>query len=492
MDANTIYRDIAERTGGDIYIGVVGPVRSGKSTFIKRFTETLVLPNIEGEFDRTRARDEMPQSAAGKTIMTTEPKFVPEKAVRVKLRDAAEFSVRMIDCVGYIIDGVSGHIENDAPRMVMTPWLDVPMPFADAAEMGTRKVISEHSTIGIVVTTDGSIGELGRSAYESAEARVVGELRQIDKPFAVLLNSTHPKSEPTVALAAKLSGDYGCPVLPMNCLELTSDDIRRVLEAVLLEFPVREVRVDLPSWMKSLDVGYWLTTSLRESVLKCASCITKSGDIAAAFGGMEENQNVIGVDIRQVELGSGEAEVKIEVDESLYYRVMNELTGFEIGGEDELIALMRELAVVKKKYDRVASALDDVERKGYGIVVPEVGELRLEEPEIIKQAGGYGVKLRASAPSVHMIKVDTATEISPMVGSEQQSEDMVKYLTRGFEENPEGVWESNIFGKTLHEMVREGLGDKLANMPDEARTKLSETLARIINEGSGGLICIIL
>jgi len=492
MDGNNIYRDIAERTGGDIYIGVVGPVRTGKSTFIKRFMETLVLPNIADTYDRERARDEMPQSAAGKTIMTTEPKFIPDEAVKVKLADNAEFNVRMIDCVGYIVDGVSGHIENDAPRMVMTPWSDSAVPFCEAAETGTRRVINEHSTIGVVVTTDGSIGELPREAYEQAEARVVSELKQIDKPFALVLNTAHPNSEGVIRLAAKLSGDYGAPCVPINCLELSGEDIKRILETILLEFPVREVRINFPGWTRSLDRDFWLMKSLHGTVLECASKVSKSGDIPAAFSELSNNENVGEVHIKQTELGKGRTSVSVQLRDDLYYKVMNELTGFEIDSEDRLITLMRELAEIKKKYDRVAQALDEVDRKGYGIVTPEESELLLEEPEIVKQPGGYGIKLKASAPSVHMIKVNTQTEISPMVGTEQQSEDMVKYLTREFEEGSGSVWKSNIFGKTLYELVNEGLHTKLENMPEEARQKLSETLQRIINEGSGGLICIIL
>jgi len=492
MDAANIYRDIAQRTGGDIYIGVAGPVRSGKSTFIKRFMETLVLPNMADGYERERARDEMPQSAAGKTIMTAEPKFIPDEAVTVNLSDNAAFNVRMIDCVGYIIDGVSGHIENEAPRMVMTPWSEEAMPFEEAAELGTRRVISEHSTIGVVLTTDGSIGELPREAYEPAEKRVVSELKQINKPFAVVLNTVRPASENVQKLSSKLCEEYGAPVIPVNCLELDADDIRKILETILLEFPVREVRINLPGWTRSLDGDYWLMKSLRESVMKCAADVSRAKDIPAAFGALGDNENIAEVIIRGIDLGSGSAVINAVLDEGLYYKVMNELTGFEITSEDHLITLMRELAEVKRKYDKVSQALDEVNSKGYGIVTPDIEELTLAEPEIIKQAGGYGVKLRASASSVHMIKVDTQTEISPMVGTEQQSEDMIRYLMREFEENPRSIWQSNIFGKTLHELVNEGLHTKLDNMPDEARAKLSETLQRIINEGSGGLICIIL
>jgi len=492
MDAVNIYRDIAERTGGDIYIGVVGPVRTGKSTFIKRFIETLVLPNIADGYDRNRARDEMPQSAAGRTIMTTEPKFIPDEAVPVRLADNAEFRVRMIDCVGYIVDGVNGHTENDAPRMVMTPWSAEPMPFEDAAETGTRRVINEHSTIGIVVTTDGTVGELGREAYVKAEERVVNELKAIDKPFVVVLNTANPSADSAVKLSYSLSEQYGAPVLPVNCLELNAEDIRRVLEGVLLEFPIREIRVALPGWTKSLERDHWLKRSLRESVMQCAGTVNRSGDIAGAFEPLAENENVREVTVKQINLGKGSAQISAELHDGLYYKVINELTGFDIDGEDRLITTLRSLAEIKHKYDRVAQALDEVNSKGYGIVTPDIEELKLEEPEIIKQAGGYGVKLKASAPSVHMIKVETQTEISPMVGTEQQSEDMVKYLTQDYGEDSMSIWNSNIFGKTLYEMVSEGLHTKLENMPDEARMKLSETLQRIINEGSGGLICIIL
>jgi len=423
--------------------------------------------------------------------MTTEPKFIPDEAVPVRLADNAEFRVRMIDCVGYIVDGVNGHTENDAPRMVMTPWSAEPMPFEDAAETGTRRVINEHSTIGIVVTTDGTVGELGREAYVKAEERVVNELKAIDKPFVVVLNTANPSADSAVKLSYSLSEQYGAPVLPVNCLELNAEDIRRVLEGVLLEFPIREIRVALPGWTKSLERDHWLKRSLRESVMQCAGTVNRSGDIAGAFEPLAENENVREVTVKQINLGKGSAQISAELHDGLYYKVINELTGFDIDGEDRLITTLRSLAEIKHKYDRVAQALDEVNSKGYGIVTPDIEELKLEEPEIIKQAGGYGVKLKASAPSVHMIKVETQTEISPMVGTEQQSEDMVKYLTQDYGEDSMSIWNSNIFGKTLYEMVSEGLHTKLENMPDEARMKLSETLQRIINEGSGGLICII-
>ena len=487
-----IYRDIATRTGGEIYIGVVGPVRTGKSTFIKRFMETLVLPNISGGYDRDRARDEMPQSAAGRTIMTTEPKFIPDEAVEVSLDGSAAFRGCMIDCVGYIVPAAAGYEEDDAPRMVMTPWSPDPMPFGEAAEYGTRRVITDHSTVGVVVTTDGSIGEIPREQYEEAEGRAIRELKQIDKPFAVVLNSVDPVGERATTLAERLSGEYEVPVLPLNCLEMSAEDIRRVLESILLEFPVRDVRVTLPRWTLSLEPSFWLMKSLSESVMKCAADVVKTRDIAPAFAALTDNEQITEVKVRSIDLSDGTAEVAALLDEDLYYRVMSELTGFTIEGEDHLIALMKELADVKRKYDRVEQALDEVAAKGYGIVTPDVTELTLEEPEIIRQSGGYGVRIKTHAPSVHMIRVETETEISPMVGTEQQSEDMVRYLMKEFAENPANVWQSNVFGKTLHELVDEGLHAKLNNMPEEARARLGETLQRAINEGSGGLICIIL
>lgn len=487
-----IYRDIASRTGGDIYIGVVGPVRSGKSTFIKRFMEAMVLPNIKDENVRERARDEMPQSAAGKTVMTTEPKFIPDDAVALTLSDGVSMRVKMVDCVGYIIPGALGAVENGQPRMVRTPWREESMPFVEAAEMGTEKVINEHATIGMLVTTDGTIGEIPRDSYVAAEERVVAELKAIGKPFAIILNSADPSSERAVALAYELEAKYRVPVALVNCLELDAEDIRHILEMVLHEFPVAEIRVSFPAWVYALDGAHPVRTSLKETTRTCVGAIRKIGDVPRAFENMEDNEYVSGCEVETIALGNGCARIAVSLREPLFYEVVSELTGMEIADDKHLIETLTTLSAMKERYDRVAAALDSATEKGYGIVMPDIEDLHLEEPEIVKQAGGYGVKLRAAAQSIHMIRANIETEINPIVGSEQQSEELIKYMLREFEEDPRRIWESNMFGKSLYELMNEGLHTKLSNIPEESRTRLSETLERIINEGSGGLICIIL
>ncbi len=492
MAEHSIYQDIAERTGGDIYIGVVGPVRTGKSTFIKRFMESLVLPNIDDGYSRDRARDEMPQSAAGKTVMTTEPKFVPDEAVQIKIDDCASLRVKMIDCVGYIVSEALGTIENGQPRMVHTPWQEEPMPFVEAAEMGTEKVIKEHSTIGMLITSDGTIGEISRESYVPAEERIVGELKAIGKPFAMVLNSADPTSEAALALAYELEEKYEVPVALVSCIDLDAEDISHILELVLHEFPVSELSVQLPTWMEALGSDHKIKTSLKATVCSCADKIKKTGDIKNAFVELSNNEYVESYSIDDIDLGTGRATVTPRFSDELYYSVISELTGFAISNESALIELLQELSAAKSQYDRIAEALAMAEEKGYGIVMPTVEDLHLEEPEIVKKAGGYGVRLSASAQSIHLIRANIETEINPIVGTEQQSEELVKYILKEFEDEPEKIWESNMFGKSLYELVNEGLHTKLEHMPEESRTKLSETLERIINEGSGGLICIIL
>lgn len=492
MAEHSIYHDIAERTGGDIYIGVVGPVRTGKSTFIKRFMEALVLPNIAEGYSRERARDEMPQSAAGKTVMTTEPKFIPDEAVPINIDSCSTFRVKMVDCVGYIVPEALGTIEDGQPRMVRTPWRSEPMPFVEAAEMGTHKVISEHSTIGMLVTTDGSIGDISRPSYVEAEERIVNELKALGKPFAVILNSARPQSDEAIALAYELEAKYEVPVALVSCIDLDAEDIRHILELVLHEFPVCEVRVSLPEWTTALDDNHKIKVSLLNDIKDCAGKINKTGDIQNAFSTLSDNEYIKSATINEIDLGTGCASISVSMKDGLYYDVISELTGFDIGGEEELISLLKSLAEMKERYDRIESALDEAEERGYGIVMPDVRELHLADPEIVKQAGGYGVRLRASAQSIHMIRANIETEINPIVGTEQQSEDLVKYMLKEFEEDPQRIWSSNMFGKSLYELVNEGLHSKLEHMPEASRTKLSETLERIINEGSGGLICIIL
>lgn len=492
MADTSIYRDLAERTSHTFYLGVIGPVRTGKSTFIKKFMEAAVIPNIRDENERARARDEMPQSAAGKTVMTTEPKFVPDEAVEIDLGDNAVMKVKMVDCVGYIVPDAMGLIEDGHARMVHTPWQEAPMPFTEAAELGTKKVINEHSTVGILVTTDGTISDIPRENYVDAEERVVKELKAIDKPFAIVLNSSEPGSDAAVSLAMRLEEKYQAPVALVNCLELDAEDIRHILGLILTEFPVVGIRITLPGWTDALERTHPLKAALDDFVMERARKISKIGEISKIFPDTGDGSLVSEVKIDRIDLGKGVADISIALADGLYYKTISELCGLEITGEDQLITLLRDLSEMKKKYDRVAEALKDVEEKGYGIVMPEIDDLKLEEPEIVKQSGGYGVRLRASAPSIHMIKADIETEISPMVGTEQQSEELVKYMLHEFEEDPRKIWGSNLFGKTLHELVNEGLHTKLGHMPEDARAKLSETLARIINEGSGGLICIIL
>lgn len=492
MTQTNIYNDIAERTGGDIYIGVVGPVRTGKSTFIKRFMDTLVLPHMEDAYSRDRARDELPQSAAGKTVMTTEPKFIPNEAVELHLNDRAAFRVKMIDCVGYIVPGAMGHMEDDKPRMVMTPWDEQPMPFDRAAEIGTQKVIREHSTIGVLVTTDGSIGELPRESYEQAEARVVAELKEQNKPFVLVLNSAHPEEAEAVALAEALEERYQVPVALVSCLELDEQDIRKILELVLLEFPIKELRFAFPRFVTCLEAEHPLRKELIEEFAARAESIEKVGEVNEVFADFVWEPYGASVEPVQIDLATGCALLSVQIPEESFYRIIGDKTGLEIDGEEALLSVLSELADMKKKYEKFEAAIRQVNETGYGIVTPGVEDLTLEEPEIVKQPGGYGVKLRASAPSIHMIRANIQTEVSPIVGSEKQSEDMVKFLLKGFEENPADIWQSNMFGKSLHELVGEGLNAKLAHMPQDARMKLTDTLQKIINDGAGGLICILL
>ena len=492
MDYENIYRDIALRTGGDIYIGVVGPVRTGKSTFIKKFMETLVIPHIKSEFMRERATDELPQSAAGKTIMTTEPKFIPEEAVSVELEENAAARVRLIDCVGYIVPSSLGYFESEAPRMVRTPWFEDEVPFNMAAEVGTRKVITDHSTLGLVVTTDGSFSEIPRDEYEEAEERVIRELSELEKPFVILLNCEDPDSPAARRLQKEMEEKYSRPVLSVNCLEITETDIRALLSRLLMEFPIREIAMELPRWVISLESGHWLKTAVMDAIRNAARevhLLREVSGFAAALNGCEQ---VSAVSVRNIDPGKGTARVCVTLDPRLFYQILGETTGLSIRDEADLMPCIRELAACQKEYQKLKGALDEVEATGYGIVMPTMEQLHLEEPEIVRQGGKYGVRLRASAPSIHMMRADITTEVNPIVGSEKQSEDLVRYLLSEFEESPQKIWESNIFGKSLHELVNEGLHNKLYRMPSDARLKLQETIERIINEGCSGLVCIIL
>ena len=488
----SIYNDIASRTNGDIYIGVVGPVITGKSTFIRKFMENAVLPNITDANEVERAKDEMPQSAAGKTVMTTEPKFVPENAAKITIGNNMAVKVKMVDCVGYIVPDAMGHIEEGNVRMVNTPWSEKPMPFGEAAEMGTRKVIKDHSTIGVLVTTDGTMGEIKRNSYIEAEERVVDELRKSNKPFVIVLNSATPDSKESETLALSLEEKYNAPVALVNCLELDKDDIEGILEMVLYEFPIRQIKVKYPSWIYALDGEHKIRNSIEQSIMDVAENVTKVGEVSELFSALEENEYITRSVVDNINLGNGSAEVNLELIDGLFYQTVGEMTGLEIENEEQLISQMIDLSRVKKEYEKVEQALLDVEEKGYGIVTPRLEDLRLEEPEITKQQGSYGVKLKASAPSVHMIKATIQTELNPIVGTEQQSEELIKFMLREFEEDPSKIWESNMFGTSLYELINEGLNTKLGQLPHEARLKFGDTLQKLINEGSGGLICIIL
>ena len=492
MTDYNIYNDIAERSGGDVYIGVVGPVRTGKSTFIKRFMDNLVIPNIPNAYKRERARDELPQSSGGRTIMTTEPKFIPNEAVQVKLSDNASFNVRMIDCVGYIVDSALGHIEEDMPRMVKTPWSDTAISFAKAAEIGTRKVICEHSTIGIVVTTDGSITDIPRSDYIEAENRAINELKEINKPFIVLVNSTNPKGEVAERVKNEISQAHGVCVLTANCAQLGREDINSIIEAVLFEFPLKEISIDVPDWVEVLDSGHRLKKTVYDTILSSIKSVRKINDYKNILDTLNNCENISTASVDGICLGEGTVHIRVTTEDSLFYEILGETSGFEINGKDTLLKLMTELAGIKKEYEKVEYALKRVRDTGYGIVGPSVEELELAEPEIVKQGSHFGVRLKASAPSIHMIRADIETVVSPIVGTEKQSEELMHDLLNEFEENPTKIWESNIFGKSLHELVNDGLHNKLYKMSDDAQYKLQETLQKIINEGSGGLICIIL
>ena len=496
LGASAVCREIGARTGGDVLIGVVGPVRTGKSTLIKQFMEKLVMPSITPEAARQRARDELPQSAAGRTIMTTEPKFIPEKAVPLELEGGGACRVRLIDCVGYMVEGVLGHEENDKPRMVKSPWFEEEIPFDLAAETGTRKVIRDHSTIGIVVTTDGTISEIPRENYLPAEKRVITELEELGKPFVILLNSIHPEAAETRALAAQMEQSYGRSVLPVSCIDLDEAALNEILRRVLYEFAVRELDFALPRWVTMLDRGHWLQEEVYTAAMECAERIARMKDAA----GQEQAPGAVQMACDAVEqatlsgmnLSEGIVRITVILKPDVFYRVLSEQTGLEIGDEAGLMPCIIELARAKKGYEKIRSALEQVEATGYGIVMPTIDELSLEEPEIVRQGGRYGVRLEASAPSLHIMKAVIHTEISPIVGTEKQSEDLVQSLLGDFESDPEKLWESNIFGKSLHELVNEGLQNKLLHMPQEARTRLQETLEKVINDGCTGLICILL
>lgn len=491
MTEQNIYRDIARRTNGDIYIGVVGPVRTGKSTFIRRFMERCVIPRIENPYDRTRATDGMPQAGSGRMVMTAEPKFIPDESVKISLGDTS-LNVKMIDCVGYIIPEALGQSENGIPRMVRTPWNENPVPFAEAAEMGTRKVICEHATIGMLVTTDGSIGDIARESYIDAEERVVDELHRMGKPFAIILNSACPHSEKARALALEMETKYDAPVALINCMNLTEEDVSHIMALLLDEFPVTELTFHLPSWLQVPSKNHPLRQSILSEISSMTEQIVKMGDVRDVLKDSNASGTGRTYEIDELHAGDGTGDISLRLPQEVYFSVLEELSGLTIPDEAALMRLIVELAEAKRAYEKVKSALADVAEKGYGIVMPEQHELTLREPILTKQAGGYGVKLCAGAQSIHMIRAEIATEINPVIGTREQADEMVAHLVEEYEQDPDRIWDFNLFGKSLYEMLEEGIYTKLENMPEESRAKLSETLERIINEGSGGLVCILL
>lgn len=492
MEKFDILQDIATRTNGDIYLGVVGPVRTGKSTFIKKFMELLVLPNMEESHEQQRAMDELPQSGSGKTIMTTEPKFIPSEAVQVNVAEGLSADIRLVDCVGYAVNSALGYQEEEGPRMVNTPWYDYAIPFQEAAEIGTKKVIADHSTLGIVITTDGSITDIPAEDYEPAADRVVAELTEIGKPFVVIYNTKSPKSEETAAAVETMTEKYGVSVMPMDIASLNLEDVLGVLRELLMEFPVTEVNVGLPRWMEELESGHWLRGQFEDAIAAGIESVAKIRDIENLVEAVAQVEAAEQVALQKMDLGSGVADIAVNVSGELFYRILEEYAGMPIEGEHTLLKVVRDFSHAYQEWDKVETAMTEARGGGYGVVTPHINEMYLEEPELIKQGGRFGVRLKASAPSFHIIRANISTEITPLIGTEKQCEELVRYILSEFEEDPQKIWQTNIFGKSLNELVQEGIQGKLYKMPENAQVKLQDTLQRIVNEGGGGLICIIL
>ncbi|SHH40985.1 stage IV sporulation protein A [Clostridium collagenovorans DSM 3089] len=492
MENFDIYKEIAERTQGDIYVGVVGPVRTGKSTFIKRFMDLMVIPNIDNPHKQERAKDELPQSASGKTIHTTEPKFIPNEAVEILFDEDTRLKVRMVDCVGYIVKGALGYKEGETPKMVNTPWYEHEIPFEEAAEIGTKKVITDHSTIGIVVTTDGSITGISRNDYLEAEERVIKELKAIKKPFIIVLNSNKPKDKETIELQESLMEKYDVPVQILDVMSMSEMDIDKILETVLKEFPIKEIEINMPQWIEKLSPSHWLKEQFMSVVREMCKNIFKVRDVKKSFLGFSELDFLENSRINDINLGCGTVSLALNPESGLFYKILSEVCSCEIRGEDELLDIMREFNEAKLEYDKIKDALRDVRETGYGMVAPQLTEMRLEKPEKVKGRNGYGVKLKASAPSLHLIKADIETEVSPIMGTEKESEELVQSILEQFDNDPSEIWQSNMFGKSLEELCKEGLQKKLYKMPEDVQTKIQRTLEKIINDGNGGLICIIL
>ncbi len=490
MDSFHVYKDIEARTGGEIYIGVVGPVRTGKSTFIKRFMDLLVLPGMEDANERSRAQDELPQSAAGKTIMTTEPKFIPKEAAEIEVGDA-RVKVRLIDCVGYMVEGAGGHVENDEERLVKTPWFDYEIPFTQAAAIGTEKVIKEHSTIGVVVTTDGSFGEIPRNGYIDAERQTIEELKRIGKPFLMLLNTNRPYSDEAKELAATLSGEYGVQVLPVNCEQLKKDDITRILGEVLNEFPVTELDFYMPKWAEILPADHWLKEQIVSIVKGMMGDIVQMKDLSQEYA-QEEDSSVRRVHLRKADYSDGTVALDVMVDDNVYYQILSDYTGMEIGGEYQLMGILKQFARTRGEYGKLKNAMDAARQKGYGVIMPERSEILLDDPEVIKHGNKFGVKIHAQAPSINLIRASIETELAPIVGDEKQAEDLITYIRENSRENEDGVWNTSIFGKSIEQIVTDGIRAKVAQMTDSCQMKLQDTLQKIINDSNGGMICIII
>ncbi len=504
MENINIYESIGERTGGDIYMGVVGPVRAGKSTFIKRFMDLMVIPNVKNNYEKQRILDEMPQSGTGKTITTTEPKFVPAEAVSLRLGggstnetlDASSggmsLRVRLVDCVGYLTPGAIGHMEEGQPRMVVTPWSDEKLPFEQAAEIGTEKVIREHSTIGIIITTDGSIGTMDREDYREAEGRVIRQMQELRKPFVIVMNSTKPESRQAKVAAEELSGEYGEPVIRMDCARASEDQLHALMESILGRFPVKEVIFKTPGYMEGLDRQHWLKAGLADIIRNWMGSFETIEELRSAAPHLADGQLIQKVKVQDISMGTGKAELGLEMAEGLYYRVITELMGQPVENDHEFFGLLREFAAAKKSYDKLKGAMAQVESRGYGIVEPKLSEMTLEEPEVFRQGNKYGIKITAKAPTLHIIQTDITTEVSPVVGSEKQSEDLVESLKQQLAQSPNGIWETNIFGKSLYEMVAEQMENKIAAVPDNIRVKMQKWLQKISDEGKEYFICIVI
>lgn len=486
-----VYNDIQARTGGEIYIGVVGPVRTGKSTFIKRFMDLLVIPSIEDVHSKERAIDELPQAAAGKTIMTTEPKFIPKEAAQISLNEETKVNIRLIDCVGYMVEGASGHIENQQERMVKTPWYEHEIPFTQAAELGTKKVINDHSTIGIVITTDGSFGEIPRNNYMAPEEKTIEELKRLGKPFIVLLNTNKPYSNDTIRIAEEIGQRYDVTVMPVNCEQLKKDDIHNIMENVLSVFPITEINFYMPKWAEMLPTDHWLKSDLITSVRNIFEKISRVKD-ANASNFVCDNEYVKRFKLDNVDMKNGTVTVNVEFDDTYYYKILSDLIGVPITGEYQLISTLKELAAKKFEFEKVSQAIDQVRSKGYGVVSPLKEEITIEEPEVMKHGSKYGIKIKANAPSIHLIRAEIMTEIAPIVGSEDQAKDLMNYINENANDNPDGIWDTNIFGKSIRQLVDEGINSKISKLNDDSQVKLQETMQKIINDSNGGLICIII